>query len=238
VALAPESPSPDGTPELHRPAPPRTWGERVELLADATGTTPARILTGGGLVAAAVVAALWLTRPPAPPPEVALPFASSTVALAPATSAEEAEEVLVVHVAGAVVAPGVHELPAGSRVVDAVAAAGGLGPTADGTRINLAAPLTDGERVYVPAVGEVAPPPVAGHGGGAGSGGEAGSGPVDLNTADESALDALPGIGPATAAAIIEHREQIGRFTSVDQLLDVRGIGEAKLEQLRPLVTV
>jgi competence protein ComEA len=238
VALAPEPPSPDGTSELHRPPPPRTWRERVELLADATGTTPARIVTGGGLVAAAIVAALWLTRPPAPPPEVALPFASTTVSLAPVTSVEVADEVLVVHVAGAVVAPGVHELPAGSRVVDAIEVAGGLGPTADGTRINLAAPLSDGERVYVPSVGEASPPPVAGDGGGAGSGGEAGSGPVDLNAADESALDALPGVGPTTAAAIIEHREQIGRFTSVDQLLDVRGIGEAKLEQLRPLVTV
>lgn len=238
MALVPEPPSADGTPELHRPPPPRTWRERVELLADATGTTPTRIVTGGGLVAAAVVAALWLTRPPAPPPEVALPFASTTVSLAPATSAEAARQVLLVHVAGAVVAPGVHELPAGSRVVDAIEAAGGLAPTADGARINLAAPVRDGERVYVPTVGEPAPPPVAGDGGGPASGDAVRNGPLDLNTADEAALDALPGVGPTTAAAIIEHREQIGRFTSVDQLLDVRGIGEAKLEQLRPLVTV
>lgn len=238
MALVPEPPSPDGTPELRRPLPPRTWRERVELLADATGTTPARIVAGGGLVAVAIVAALWLTRPPAPPAEVALPFASTTASLPPAASVEAADEVLVVHVAGAVLAPGVHELPAGSRVVDAIEAAGGLGPTADGTRINLAAPVSDGERVYVPAVGEAAPPPVAGDGGSTPTGGSDRTGPVDLNSADEAALDALPGIGPATAAAIIEHREQIGRFTSVDELLDVRGIGEAKLEQLRPLVTV
>lgn len=236
MALVPEPPSPDGAPELLRPPPPRAWRERVELLADATGTTPARIVAGGVLLAAAVVAALWLTRPPAPPAEVALPFASTTVSLAPATSVDGAGEVLVVHVAGAVLAPGVYELPAGSRVIDAIEAAGGLGPTADGARINLAAPLSDGERAYIPAVGEALPPPVAG-GGGTASGGP-GAGPVNLNTADEAALDALPGVGPATAAAIVDHREQIGRFTSVDQLLDVRGIGEAKLEQLRPLVTV
>ena len=79
---------------------------------------------------------------------------------------------------------------------------------------------------------------MAGDSGAGGGASGAAAGPVDLNEADEAALDALPGIGPATAAAIVQHRQQIGRFTSVDQLLDVRGIGEAKLEQLRPLVTV
>jgi competence protein ComEA len=75
-------------------------------------------------------------------------------------------------------------------------------------------------------------------GGSGGGTGSAAGGPVDLNTADEAALDALPGVGPATAAAIVAHRQQIGRFTSIDQLLDVRGIGEAKLEAIRDLVTV
>jgi competence protein ComEA len=236
VAIAPDVSSPD-VPPLRRPPPPRSWRERVEQLADATGTTPARILVGGVTAIAAVLAGLWLTRPPAPPPEVALPFASTTVSLAPSSSMAVGSEVLVVHVAGAVTNPGVHELPSGSRVVDAIEAAGGLAADADGARINLAAPVADGERVYVPKVGEVAPPAVVGSAGGSGERGVA-AGPVDLNRADEAALDALPGVGPATAAAIIQHREQIGRFTSVDQLLDVRGIGEAKLEQLRPLVTV
>lgn len=237
MALAPDQPSDDGS-VLRRPLPPRTWRERLEHLADATGTTPARLLAGGVGVAVAIVAGLWLTRPPAAPPEAVLPFASTTTALTASSTTEAGP--MVVHVAGAVVAPGVHELPAGARVVDAVAAAGGLRPDADGARINLAAPVADGERVYVPAVGEADPPTVVGGAGGSGGGGVsgAGSGLVDLNEADEAALDALPGIGPATAAAIIEHRQQIGRFTSVDQLLDVRGIGEAKLEQLRPLVTV
>lgn len=220
---------------LRRPPPPRTWRERVEHLADATGTTPARIVVGGAAAIGAAVAALWLTRPPPPPPEVSLPYASTTAMGPPVTTSPVADR-LVVHVAGAVIDPGVHELPAGSRVVDAIDAAGGVTAEADGARINLAAPVADGERVYVPKVGETTPPVVTGASGSGGSGARAG--PVNLNEADEAALDALPGIGPATAAAIIEHRRQIGRFTSVDQLLDVRGIGEAKLEQLRPLVTV
>jgi competence protein ComEA len=88
-------------------------------------------------------------------------------------------------------------------------------------------------------MGEDAPPPVASSSAPSGSG-SAGSpsGPIDLNTADEAALDGLPGVGPATAAAIVAHRTQIGRFTSVDQLLDVRGIGQAKLDAIRDLVRV
>lgn len=231
MALAPED------PPLRRPAPPQSWRERVEQLADATGTTPTRIVVGGVVVIVVGFAALWLTRPPPPPTEVAIPFASTTVTLDAMQGAPTASAPVVVHVAGAVVAPGIHELSAGSRVDDAIAAAGGLTLEADGSRINLAAPVTDGERIYVPKVGEDAPPVVVGSSPGGGAGGAAG-GVVNLNQADAAALDALPGIGPATATAIIEHRDRIGRFTSVDQLLDVRGIGEAKLEQLRSLVTV
>ena len=146
-------------------------------------------------------------------------------------------ELLVVHVAGAVAAPGVHELPAGSRVADAIAAAGGLTPQADADsdqpgraggrrrarlRRSRSASRSRRSRSGPPGSGDGASP----------------TGPVNLNTADAEALDALPGIGPATAAAIIEHRGKVGAFTSVDQLLDVPGIGEAKLEALRDLVTV
>lgn len=236
MALEPDPPSADGVSELQRPPPPRSWRDRIELAADATGTTPARILAGGVLAVVAVLAGLWLTRPPAAPAEVSLPFAPTTTALAPASSTSTVGG-LVVHVAGAVVRPGVHELPVGSRVADAIAAAGGLHPDADGARLNLAAPLVDGERVYVVRIGEAVPPPVAGPVGSAGTAG-ASAGPIDLNAADEAALDRLPGIGPATAAAIVAHRAQIGRFTSVDQLLDVRGIGEAKLDAIRDLVRV
>jgi competence protein ComEA len=151
------------------------------------------------------------------------------------TSATAATEV-VVHVAGAVASPGVQRLPIGSRVIDAVDAAGGALPDADLPRVNLAALLVDGQQVYVPKPGEQ-PPPAAGAGPSA-VGGDAPGSLVNLNTATPEQLDTLPGVGPSTAAAIIAHRDQNGPFTSVDQLLDVRGIGEAKLEQLRDLVTV
>jgi competence protein ComEA len=158
------------------------------------------------------------------------------------TEASPGSTQVVVHVAGAVTSPGVVRLSAGSRVVDAVTAAGGLRADADPDRVNLAAPLTDGQRVVVPVLGQPAPAEVGGAGvGSAGSGaadGGAVTGPVDLNTATAEQLDTLPGVGPSTAAAIIEHRESSGPFRSVDALLDVRGIGEAKLDALRDLVTV
>jgi competence protein ComEA len=147
--------------------------------------------------------------------------------------------------AGAVVHPGVYRLGTGARVTDVVAAAGGLDPAADLDRINLAAPVHDGERVYVPRRDQAEVPPVAA-GGAGGGGGTTGGGAttstvpalVDLNAADVELLDTLPGVGPSTAAAIVAFRSTNGRFRSVDDLGEVRGIGPAKLEQLRPLVTV
>jgi competence protein ComEA len=156
-----------------------------------------------------------------------------------------------VAVAGAVVRPGLYRAATDTRVSSLLAAAGGLAPDADPDRVNLAAPVRDGERVYVPRRGEAgAPPVVAGTGGGpdpappaagagpAGARGGAPAGPVDLNRATAAELDALPGVGPTTAQAIIEHRATRGPFTSVEQLADVRGIGPAKLDHLRPLVVV
>ena len=148
---------------------------------------------------------------------------------------------VVVHVVGAVPAPGVQRLPVGSRVVDAVEAAGGATGDADLARINLAAALVDGQQVYVLRVGEEAPLPPSGSGAGmAGSptGGDEAGGLVDINRASAAELEELPGVGPATAEAIIAHREQSGPFASVDDLIDVRGIGDAKLEQIRPQATV
>lgn len=157
---------------------------------------------------------------------------------------------VTVHVAGAVLRPGVVTLASGSRAIDAIDAAGGLAPGADADRINLAAPLVDGVRLVVPLIGqpaaaEVAPQRPAGTSTGApGSTSSSGSapvgpvGPVDLNTADATQLDALPGVGPSTAAAIIAYRDEHGPFTSIDGLLDVRGIGDAKLDGLRDLVTI
>jgi competence protein ComEA len=145
--------------------------------------------------------------------------------------------------AGAVAAPGVQRLPVGARVVDAVDAAGGASPDADLGRINLAAVLTDGQQVYVLRPGETPPAVVGatdgapGDGGGPDGAGGAG-GLINVNSASAAQLEELPGVGPATAEAIIAHRDQNGPFASVDELLDVRGIGEAKLEQLRDLATV
>lgn len=161
---------------------------------------------------------------------------------------------VVVDVAGLVLRPGVRSLAGGARVTDALAAAGGPRPGADLTRLNLARVLVDGERLYVPAPGQEPPPllgPVApGGGGGAGSGGggsggggagsppTGASGPVGLNTADLGALDGLPGVGPVLAQRILDWRTAHGRFSSVDELGEVSGIGDKVLATLRPLVTL
>lgn len=134
-----------------------------------------------------------------------------------------------VHVFGAVAAPGLYVLPEGSRVVDVVAAAGGFLENADGDAVNLARPIGDGEQLHVPVVGESPPASAAA---------PAGDGRVNLNTADAVALDTLPRIGAAMAERIIQWRESNGRFTSVEDLLAVPGIGEKMLEALRDLVTV
>jgi competence protein ComEA len=131
-------------------------------------------------------------------------------------------------------------LPTGTRVVDAVEAAGGATPDADTDLVNLATLLTDGLRVHIPRVGEAVPPGLGGASttGSGGAGSEGPASPIDLNQASAEQLEDLPGIGPATAAAIVEHRERHGPFTSVDALTDVPGIGDAKLAQLRDLVRV
>jgi competence protein ComEA len=160
-----------------------------------------------------------------------------------------------IDVTGAVARPGLVALAEGARLAEAIAAAGGLAPDADRDRINLAGRVRDGERVYVPRRGEQAVPSVVAgapaggveavpDGGGGSGGGEAPASPkapaapLDLNRATAEQLDTLPGIGPATAAAIIDYRTQHGRFASVDELDQVRGVGKAKVEQLRPHVRV
>lgn len=135
---------------------------------------------------------------------------------------------ILVHVLGAVARPGLYELAEGSRVVDALTAAGGFAEDADRGAINLARVLGDAEQVVVPVLGAVE----------GSAGAVAGDGRVNLNTADAAALDTLPRIGPALAARIIAWREANGGFRSVEDLLDVGGIGSTTLEGLRPLVTV
>ncbi|MCL3776602.1 helix-hairpin-helix domain-containing protein [Actinomyces sp. AC-19-1] len=151
---------------------------------------------------------------------------------------------VVVHVAGAVTSPGVVVLVEGARVTDAIDAAGGVAPDADTDQLNLARPLTDGEQVRVPRQGEEARQATGGEGpgapgqGGTGGGGPGTSGTVNLNTADAAELEALPGIGPSLAQRIISYRAEHGAFTSVDELTAVSGIGSARLEALRELVSV
>lgn len=145
--------------------------------------------------------------------------------------------VLVVHVVGAVREPGIVELPLGSRVVDAIAGAGGPRDDAGLTGLNLARELVDGEQVFVPTIEEAATQPVA-LPPSVGASGLGGSGLVNLNTADAAMLDSLPGIGPAIAARILAWRDDNGPFRSVDELLAVSGIGEKTLDGFRDLVTV
>ncbi|MCW2925627.1 MAG: DNA-binding protein, partial [Thermoleophilia bacterium] len=140
---------------------------------------------------------------------------------------------VLVDVAGLVRRPGVYRLPAGARVHQALAAAGGVRPGADLTRINRAAAVVDGQQVVVSPIAPVAP---SGRGASAPAGVPT-SGPVSLNSADVAALDALPGIGPVTAQHIVAEREKSGPFASVDDLDRVSGIGPATIEALREVVT-
>lgn len=145
---------------------------------------------------------------------------------------------VVVHVAGAVVHPGVVRLHAGDRVVDAIEAAGGGVPGADLDRLNLAAKLVDGQRVAVGLVG-VPAPVESGSGTATADGGDGTTaGPINLNTATATQLEELPGIGPSLAASIIAEREKLGGFKSVGQLQDVRGIGELRFADIKDLVSV
>jgi competence protein ComEA len=209
------------------------------------------------LVAAAVAGLVWFrlgrtsqpggadaaaTGAPAPRPRAYLP---------PTTTTTTGSGEVVVHVAGAVARPGVVRVGAGARVVDAIEAAGGGLPDAALDQLNLAAKLVDGERIAVARAGEP-PPPLAASGGpgasggtGAGAGGGAAAqsgaeptGPVDLNSASQAALEELPGIGPALAQAIMRYREEHGGFRSVAELQEVRGIGDARYAELEGLVTV
>jgi len=158
---------------------------------------------------------------------------ASSVLVPPAS--ESASEVVVVDVDGAVRRPGVVELPGGSRVVDALDAAGGVQRRADTGALNLAQVLLDGEQVVVPRAGAGgAADPVAVASPAPGS--VSTPGLVNINTANEVELDALPGIGPVLAAAIVEWRTQNGGFTSLEQLQDVSGIGPATFAELAPLV--
>ena len=247
---------------LGLPGPPATPDDRPAAPAVPTAAGLAGALAAIGLLVGVVAG--WIGRgvvappgPSRPVPEASASGSTSPDVAAPGSSrpgdpvAEPVAEPVAapvgpsVHVAGAVVAPGLYRLADAARVADAVAAAGGLAQDADGDRLNLAAPLADGQRLFVPRIGAPdAPEPVAPSGVGLGpdAAPEAGDGvsdaPIDINRAGATELEALPGIGPTLAGAIVEHRTRHGPFRSVEGLLDVSGIGAARLEQLRDLVAV
>jgi len=139
--------------------------------------------------------------------------------------------IIYIHILGAVARPGLYLLTDGDRALDVVAAAGGFTATADQSRLNLARLLVDGEQILVPEIGEV---PAAGGAPGAPTAG----GKVNINTADETALETLPRVGPAMAKRIIDWRTKNGRFTAVEDLMSVTGVGEKTFDQLKELVTL
>ncbi|MGV8969143.1 MAG: ComEA family DNA-binding protein [Microbacteriaceae bacterium] len=140
---------------------------------------------------------------------------------------------IFVHILGAVEVPGLYELRDGARAVDAVAAAGGFDEKADHTQLNLARFVTDGEQIVVPEIGQV---PISGAA--MGGVGAVVPGKVNINTADAATLETLPRIGPSMSSRIISWRESNGRFTTIDDLMSVTGIGDKTFEGLRDLVTV
>lgn len=216
-------------------------GIPVPVRSDAAGTapTPAPSATEAGQVPAPVSGASAAAAPAAGAPPGSLPTGSLPTG-----------SLVVVHVVGAVAAPGLVTMPAGARVGDALAAAGGAGTDADLARVNLARLLVDGEQVVVPRPGEevaaapaapagaAAPATAGATGAAAGGGGATATGPLDLNTATLEQLDALPGIGPVLAQRVLDFRTEHGSFTAVDELREVSGIGEAVMADLAPLVRV
>ncbi|HEU4998878.1 MAG TPA: helix-hairpin-helix domain-containing protein [Lapillicoccus sp.] len=213
---------------------------RVARAQEAAAPQP--VPAGEGVVARGSVSATFS-------PSVSRGSDGSTGATTGTASARGSPQSLVVDVVGQVVRPGVVTVPGGSRVVDVLAAAGGALATADVQRLNLARLVADGEQLFVPKPGETPPPLIgavggvgssgmAGGSGGAGSGATSAVGPIDLNSATLAALDTLPGVGPVLAQRILDWRTQHGRFSTVDELGEVSGIGDKLLEQIRPKVRV
>lgn len=249
-------------PRHRRPAPPMPAILTVPAALRGVRARPRRLAVLGILVLLVVLAMVFgvrvaLARSAAQPHAVAATAHSKpgglvarTVPAAFATAGPAglptAASVLLVHVVGQVRHTGVVRLRPGARVLDAVEAAGGLLPTADTNGLNLARPVADGEQILVPKPGQNIPAGAlggtgAGAGGGAtgqGAGAGSGGGLVDLNTADLSTLESLPGVGPVLAQRIMDWRTEHGRFSSVDEIGEVSGIGDKLLAQIGPKVRV
>jgi competence protein ComEA len=207
------------------------------------GVPGARALAVLGVLAALAAAFfLWLSRPePQPLQGRALPgvrpgrSASPPAGSQPPASSSAPPASLIVQVIGKVAHPGVFTLPTGSRVGDAITAAGGLAAGASTGALNLARRLTDGEQVPVGVPG--APPVVAQPGSPTGSDGGTAQ-PLDLNSATADQLQQLPGVGPVYAKRILDYRTQHGGFRSIDELRQISGIGQHRFAQIKPLVHI
>ena len=217
-----------------------TWRERVEELAgkrrDVWLVAALIVVLALGALVLRARSAQPAIAPPAEAAATAWPAAvvSPTVVMpsvAPGT-------MILVHVAGAVRRPGLYEIAGDARIADAIDLAKGPKPIADLSALNLAEPLTDGQKIDVPRRGEDVPAtaPLAPVPGSTTSPVPGGS--ININTADQIALETIPGIGPVTAQAIIAYRTEVGSFSSIEQLLEVSGIGPATLESMRPYVTL
>lgn len=215
---------------------PRTWRDRVESVAGRRRESALIAVVVLAVVAGGV--ALWSRGAPATIAPPAAPTSTAPTSTAPpaevvAEAGTDPAGVLLVHVAGAVRRPGLYEMPADARVADAVQAAGGPRRRGDLDALNLAEPLVDGARIEVVGRGEAVAAPVPSP--------AVGAEPttlVHLNSADQAALESIPEVGPVTALAILEYRAEIGSFSSIDQLLEVSGVGPATLEAIRPYVTL
>ncbi|MGI8426366.1 MAG: helix-hairpin-helix domain-containing protein [Actinomycetota bacterium] len=194
------------------------------------------VLLAISIVGGSALVFIRRSEPPAPPIQRASSKATAS-SRQPSSASPAPSKTLLVHVAGLVTTPGVYELADGSRVKDAVAAAGGPKPEADTNALNLAAVLSDGQKVVVVAPGQVVAEQGAQYLAGSGSGG-ATAAKVNLNAATQAELETLPSIGPVIAQRILTFRQQKGKFTSVKQLQDVSGVGPKKFEGLKDLVTV
>ncbi|MGC8666994.1 MAG: ComEA family DNA-binding protein [Chthonomonadales bacterium] len=192
----------------------------------------------------AVEADLDITAPPHP--ATANKIQAKAQPTPPAPPPAELQPI-VVHVAGAVAAPGVYHLPPTARVQDAIAAAGGAKGNADVNMLNLAAPVQDGSRIYVPVAGEASTPnAVAVPGTRIRSRASSraakftipGKQSLNVNTASADQLQRLPGVGPAMAARIVQYRKEVGPFNDPEQLTEVSGIGPKKFARIKPFVRI
>lgn len=199
---------------------------RKKLIDTLSGAQPVNKKVLGSAVAAVVLVVFLISNASIPSSSVAV-----SPSIEPSLAAIESPKIFV-HLVGEVKNPGIYELDAGARLIDAILAAQGFSDSADQGSVNLARELTDGEQIIIGLVGDA---PASS--GGAGSAGNSGTGLISLSTADQALLETLPGVGPALAGRIIDYREANGGFRAVADLMNVSGIGDKVYAGLKDLVS-